>query len=236
MILFSWIEKWKMKRENEKTYFDLCISVNHCFEYWTKTQHHMCELSGNFPFAKSNSSSLGHHGCRSHIRADPRDGKWTVCSLAVQRFTPWFLIAIEKTIIGSLFWAWIMMCQLPWRSRWLWRSASSWGTYSNLEYPWATYVILSNFCHFFQLVLSTHSVFLINFCRIIKLLSSSHPLLFTHFLRYLHPMNVPAVDTTEHNSLSRLVERTPSAPTQQASLAIVTFWCGGIAEWLGLFT
>ncbi len=48
------------------------------------------------------------------------------------------------------------------------------GTCSNLRRPWITCFILSNSCHFSQLVLSIHPVLLY------QLLSSSHPLLSSH--------------------------------------------------------
>ncbi len=45
-----------------------------------------------------------------------------------------------------------------------------------------------------------------------------------------NPINVPALHTKQHNSLSSLIERMPSAPihipTQQVPFAIVPFWYG----------
>ncbi len=98
------------------------------------------------------------------------------------------------------------MCQLPWRSRWVGWFASSLDTCSNLAsvsslcylimllslFP--SSVILSNFSRFF------------NFFHLIKLFSPSIYLLFT--LSTHSTINVPAVDTTENNSLSRRIECT----------------------------
>ncbi len=65
-------------------------------------------------------------------------------------------------------------------------------------------------------------------------------MLSTHFSRYLLTICIcwPALRIT-HNSYFRLIERTRSAlisaSLQQASLAIVALWFGGIEAWLRVF-
>ncbi len=68
---------------------------------------------------------------------------------------------------------------------------------SNLRYSWVTCVILSNFCKFPQLVLSTHPlllyqtfVVLSNFCHFLT------PCYLFIFTSPTHPINAPAVHTT----------------------------------------
>ncbi len=70
------------------------------------------------------------------------------------------------------------------------------------------FVTFLNLCYLFALF------YFINFCRLIKLLSASHSLFSSHFFTLsTHPINVPALHTKQHNSHSRLIERTHSMPT-----------------------
>ncbi len=78
---------------------------------------------------------------------------------------------------------------------------------SNPRYSWVTYFILSNFCNFTQLVLSTH------------------PLLFYPFLSY-YQTYVVLSNCLGVLSCARSL-RQYTFLTHQASLAIVPFWYGG---------
>ncbi len=106
------------------------------------------------------------------------------------------------------------------------------GTCSNLQYPWITFVVLSNFYHFCQLVLSTNPLLFYHLFQSYQtcVIFSPHCYLPTFYVIYA-PYLCTCSTHQKHNSLSRLYERTSSAPihfpTQQASLAIVPFWHGG---------
>ncbi len=61
----------------------------------------------------------------------------------------------------------------------------------------------------------------INCYRHIKLLPFSHPFLSTRFLRYLPNYKCTCCTHHKHNSLPRLLERTPSAPIRLSSSTVV---------------
>ncbi len=122
----------------------------------------------------------------------------------------------------------------------------TWTVCSVPRYLWVTYFILSNFCNFSQLVLSTHSLLFYQFWSpyhsVVVLSSFCHLLtlcyLLTFFTLSTHPINAPAVHTT-NTTLFPVLSRARSLLqytflTYQACLAIVPFWFGGNEIWLGV--
>ncbi len=73
--------------------------------------------------------------------------------------------------------------------------------------------------------------YFVNLCHLVKLLSfyqtsvTSHPFQFTHFYVIYAPINVPALHTKTHDSLSRLIERTSSAPIHLSNSTVVFGHC-----------
>ncbi len=71
-----------------------------------------------------------------------------------------------------------------------------------------------------------------NLCYLMKLLSPcvifSPCVIYSLLTLTMHPINVTALHTKQNNSLSlsSLIGRTYTVPTQQASVAIVPFWHG----------
>ncbi len=90
---------------------------------------------------------------------------------------------------------------------------------SNRRYSWVTYFILSNLCYFSQLVLSTHPLLLHQFLspyQSFAVLSNFCHLLALCYLLAFYFIYVPYKCTCcthdKHNSYSRLIVRTLSAP------------------------
>ncbi len=127
----------------------------------------------------------------------------------------------------------------------LWATALPKATCSNPRYSWVTYFILSSFCYFSRLVLSTHPLLLYQFLSpyqsFVVLSNFCHFLTLCYLLTFTlstHPINAPAVHITNTTlfpvlSCARSL-RQYTFLTHQASLAIVPFWCGGIEAWLGV--
>ncbi len=147
-------------------------------------------------------------------------GRSTLCAM-------FFLLRLEKQLLGLFFYTWIMMCQLPWRSRWVGWFTSSWDTCSNIA-------SLSSLCYLFMLLsLFPSSVILSNFSAFSTffILSNFFHLLSTYFLRYLYILQeMYLLSTPQKTTLSPVV-----SSAQEAFLAIAKFWCGGIEAWLGGF-
>ncbi len=103
-------------------------------------------------------------------------------------------------------------------SRWGFLCPSG-GSVATLEYLWVICIILSNFCNFSRLILSTHPLVLYQclspyqtfvvlsiFCHLLTL-----SYLFA-FFRYLRTLKCTCTTHHTHNSLSCLIVRTLSAP------------------------
>ncbi len=77
---------------------------------------------------------------------------------------------------------------------------------SNLWYSWVTCVILSNFCNFSRLVLSTHPLLLSNFCHFLTLCY-----LFTFYVIYA-PYKCTCCTYYKHHSDTHFLVCTLAAP------------------------
>ncbi len=93
--------------------------------------------------------------------------------------------------------------------------------YSNLRYSWLACIILSNFCNFSQLVLSTHPLLIYQVLSSYKNFAVKNLTNFCHFLTLCYlltfyviyaPYKCTCCTHHRHNSLSCLIVRTLSAP------------------------
>ncbi len=94
---------------------------------------------------------------------------------------------------------------------------------------------LSTVCHFSQLVLSTYTFLLYQFLSSYQTFVIFSPfVIYSLFALSTHPINAPAVHTTNTTLAPVLSSARPlrqyTFPTQQSSMAIVPFWCGGFLE------
>ncbi len=116
---------------------------------------------------------------------------------------------------------------------------------SNPRYSSVTYFILSNFCNFSQLVLSTHPFLLYQFCYLINLSSSYQSfVIFSPFLIYslfygiYSPYKCTCTTHQTHNSLPSFIVLTLSAPIYLSispdvfGHRAILMW--GIEAWLGV--
>ncbi len=113
-------------------------------------------------------------------------------------------------------------------------------TCSNQRYSWVTCVILSNFCNFSKLVLSTHPLFLYQFLLPYQTFVIFSPLVIYSLLTLsTHPIIAPGVNTT-NTTLTLVVSSTRSLrqytfPNSTGVFGHRAILIRGIEAWLGGF-